>query len=109
MRNGIEQAMHLDETTTALIAGMALGNGSRISAADTVPFVLWNAARSLRTYEEAMWQTVSGDGDKDTTCAMVGGIVALAAGRESIPESWLDHREPIAPLLTTHLSDTTNK
>jgi ADP-ribosylglycohydrolase len=42
-----------------------------------------------------MWSTVSGLGDRDTTCAIVGGIVALSAGRESIPEAWLKAREPI--------------
>ena len=39
--------------------------------------------------------TVSGLGDRDTTCAIVGGIVALSAGRESIPAEWLQAREKI--------------
>ena len=38
---------------------------------------LWCAARHLGNYEEALWTTVSGLGDRDTTCAIVGGIVAL--------------------------------
>jgi hypothetical protein len=32
-------------------------------------------------------------GDCDTTCAIVGGIVALSAPR--IPDLWLERREPI--------------
>jgi hypothetical protein len=34
--------------------------------------------------------------DRDTTCAIVGGIVALSAGRENIPSDWLARREPIS-------------
>jgi hypothetical protein len=40
-------------------------------------------------------RTVAGMGDRDTTCAIVGGIVALSAGRESIPRAWLSAREPL--------------
>ncbi|MES2570271.1 MAG: ADP-ribosylglycohydrolase family protein, partial [Verrucomicrobiota bacterium] len=38
-------------------------------------------------------ETVIGDGDCDTNCAMVGGIVALYAGMDSIPEEWRAARE----------------
>jgi hypothetical protein len=31
----------------------------------------------------------------DTTCAIVGGIVALAGGRQGIPRQWLDRREDL--------------
>jgi ADP-ribosylglycohydrolase len=72
-----------------------LGNGARISAQDTVPFCLWAAAHHLDDYQDALWTTVSGLGDRDTTCAIVGGIVAMSAGFESIPKSWLESREPI--------------
>lgn len=60
-----------------------------------MPFCVWCAARHLDDYEAALWSTVSGYGDRDTTCAIVGGIVALSAGRESIPSSWLAAREPL--------------
>ena len=63
----------------------ALGTGHDISAQDTCPFALWCAGGHLDSYEEALWLTVSGLGDRDTTCAMVGGIVALSAGVDSIP------------------------
>jgi ADP-ribosylglycohydrolase len=72
-----------------------LGNGSQVSAQDTVPFVLWCAAQQLGDYEEALWLTVSGLGDRDTTCAMVGGIVACCAGAEAIPAAWRTAREPL--------------
>ena len=39
--------------------------------------------------------TVSGFGDRDTTCAIVGGIVLLATGRTAIPDEWRAAREPV--------------
>jgi ADP-ribosylglycohydrolase len=75
------------------VAAKELGSGSRVISEDTVPFSVWCAARHLDSYEEALWSTVSGLGDRDTTCAIVGGIVALSAGRGSIPSAWLETRE----------------
>jgi ADP-ribosylglycohydrolase len=72
-----------------------LGNGIQISCPDTVPFCLFCAGEFLDNYEEALWQTVSALGDRDTTCAIVGGIVVIFAGVDSIPKSWLEKREPI--------------
>jgi ADP-ribosylglycohydrolase len=66
-----------------------------VTSPDTVPFTLWCADRHLDNFEEAMWTTVAGLGDRDTTCAIVGGIVALAAGPSSIPLDWLAAREPL--------------
>lgn len=74
-----------------------LGNGIQISCPDTVPFCLFCAGEFLDNYEEAMWQTVSALGDRDTTCAIVGGIVVMFTGTESIPQTWLEKREPIPP------------
>ena len=93
VRTGTEAALALPENTTAEMAGMKLGNGSRVTAMDTVPFVLWSAGSFLSDYEEAMWQTLSALGDKDTTCAMVGGIVVLRSGLEGVPAEWLRRRE----------------
>jgi len=72
-----------------------VGNGSRVTAPDTVPFAIWCAARHLSDYEEAMWTTVAGLGDRDTTCAIVGGIVVLSAGEGSIPAEWRRRREAL--------------
>ncbi|CAM5729143.1 ADP-ribosylglycohydrolase OS=Streptomyces albaduncus OX=68172 GN=FHS32_006157 PE=4 SV=1 [Streptomyces griseoloalbus] len=58
------------------------GCGRRTSAHDTVPFALWSAARSLGDYETAFWTTAQVGGDVDTTCSIVGGVVAAGpAGR----------------------------
>ena len=72
-----------------------LGSGSEISAQDTVPFCLWSAAYHLNNYEEALWQTVKGMGDRDTTCAIVGGV-SLSA--KELPLAWQQQRESL-PLL----------
>ena len=73
----------------------ALGNGSHVSAQDTVPLVLWCASQHLTGYERALWLTVSALGDRDTTCAMVGGIVACRVGRPGLPPHWLVRRESL--------------
>ncbi len=72
-----------------------LGNGSGVSAQDTVPFALWCAAQHLDDYEAALWLTASGLGDIDTNCAIVGGIVVMSTGLEGVPRSWLLSREPL--------------
>ena len=70
-----------------------LGTGYKVSAQDTVPFYLWNAAHHLDNYEESLWSTVVGMGDCDTTCAIVGSIVALST--HEIPAEWLTRREAL--------------
>lgn len=75
-------------------AAEVLGTGARISAPDTVPFCVWSALAFRTDFEEAMWNTVSGLGDRDTTCAIVGGIVASAPGL-TLPDAWLRRAEPL--------------
>lgn len=72
-----------------------LGNGSQLSAVDTVPFCLWCAAANLRDFPKAMWTAVQVDGDRDTNCAIIGGIVAAAVGPAGIPEEWRRSRESL--------------
>ena len=94
-RAGVEKAREWPLEATSTSAARALGSGQRVIAPDTVPFCLWCTARHLDDYAEALWSTVAGGGDRDTTCAIVGGLVALSAGRESIPQAWLTAREPL--------------
>jgi ADP-ribosylglycohydrolase len=89
----LERATALPADATAADAAVALGNGSRVAAHDTVPFCAWAIARFGHAYEEALWQTVSALGDRDTTCAIVGGAVALIGGLERVPRAWRDARE----------------
>jgi len=87
------EASALDASTSVHEAAQMLGSGQNVSSQDTVPFVLWCAAHNLADYETAFWQTVSGLGDRDTTCAMVGGIVALSS--RSVPATWVTNREAL--------------
>ncbi|OAI57357.1 hypothetical protein AYO49_02225 [Verrucomicrobiaceae bacterium SCGC AG-212-N21] len=92
-RDGLVQARSIAPSERAARAAGILGSGFLVTAADTVPFAVWCAARHLDNYSEALFATLQGDGDCDTNCAIVGGIVALYAGRESIPQAWLESRE----------------
>lgn len=77
-RSGLEKALALGLDVAVGEAADVLGNGSRITSPDTVPFALWCAARYIDDYAKALWTAVSAGGDNDTNCAIVGGIVVLA-------------------------------
>lgn len=91
----LRKALDVTLDTAPEAAAAKLGNGSRVIASDTVPFCLWCAARHASSFEDALWTAVSVGGDIDTNCAIIGGIVALGAGREGIPSAWLAAREPL--------------
>jgi ADP-ribosylglycohydrolase len=93
-RTGLQGAAQLPAEAPAEQAAEVLGNGRRATAPDTVPFALWCAGRFLRDYPAALWACVSVGGDVDTTCAIVGGVVALASAT-TIPQTWLAAREPL--------------
>jgi ADP-ribosylglycohydrolase len=95
-RDGIAAALALTPDTSVAAAVAELGNGSRELADDTVPLSLWIAARHLDSFEDAMWACLDAGGDMDTTCAIVGGI--LAAGGAAVPAEWLARREPLPSL-----------
>jgi ADP-ribosylglycohydrolase len=94
-KSGIKTASELPLDYGVTTAVSVLGNGTMVSVPDTVPFTLWCAARHLDNFEAAMWTTVSGLGDRDTTCAIVGGIVALHVGDKGIPQAWQEARESL--------------
>jgi ADP-ribosylglycohydrolase len=95
VREGVTYARGMLEDSDIEEAVAVLGNGENITAFDTVPFCLWCAAQHLNNFEEAIWLTLSGLGDRDTTCAIVGGIVATHTGTEGIPNLWRDSREAL--------------
>jgi ADP-ribosylglycohydrolase len=72
-----------------------VGCGTQVSAPDTVPFAVWCAARHLDDLTESLWATASAGGDVDTTCAIVGGIVAGRTGLGGVPVEWWKAREPL--------------
>ena len=91
----IRRARNLSSDAPVQTAVGVLGSGINITAQDTVPFVLWCAGESLTNFADALWLTATGLGDVDTTCAMVGGIVASYTGVENIPTDWYAAREPL--------------
>ncbi|HET9172019.1 MAG TPA: ADP-ribosylglycohydrolase family protein [Actinospica sp.] len=95
VRDGIRTAVSLLPLSDPRSAAATLGNGHEVSAQDTVPFCLWVAAKHPNDYAEAFWATAAAGGDIDTTCAIVGGIVAARTGLAGIPSDWLEHCEPL--------------
>jgi ADP-ribosylglycohydrolase len=94
-QDGLARACGLALESEPFQAAALLGSGRNVTSADTVPFSLWCAARHLNDFEQALWSTVSGLGDRDTTCAIVGGVVALAVGEAGIPRGFVEAREPL--------------
>src|SRR3954471_771635 len=91
---GLRRARDMLDYGDAGTVAAVLGCGRRTTAHDTVPFALWSAARVLGDYEEAFWATAQVGGDMDTTCAIVGGVVA--AGKAGAPPSaWLEQTEEL--------------
>lgn len=92
-RSKIQKAATLAANYDIRTIVSVLGSGVKMLAQDTVPFALWCAAHHLHDFEAAIWTTVNGLGDRDTTCAIVGSIVALSAGTEQIPQEWIARTE----------------
>lgn len=91
---GLRRARDMLDYGDAGTVAAVLGCGRRTSAHDTVPFALWSAARGLGGYEKAFWTTAQAGGDVDTTCAIVGGVIA--AGRAGAPPAeWLARTEEL--------------
>lgn len=106
-RRGILSSREISFDTPAITTAEKLGSGALVSSQDTVPFVIWCAARHFEhTFEDAMWNTVSGLGDLDTTCAMVGGILSLRSEKHALPSLWLEAREPLSALAYVGISAT---
>ena len=94
LRRAVKRAGEIPFETKPSEVAAELGNGGDVMALDTVPFCLWLAATRLDDFEEALWATVGVLGDRDTTCAIVGGIIASNSSC-SIPKDWLAAREPL--------------
>ncbi|MEU3983135.1 ADP-ribosylglycohydrolase family protein [Streptomyces sp. NPDC026672] len=91
---GLRRARDMLDYDDAGTVAAVLGCGRRTSAHDTVPFALWSAARALGDYETAFWTTAEVGGDVDTTCAIVGGVLA-AARAGAPPTAWTDRTESL--------------
>ena len=91
----IRRASEIDLQADPAEVAAELGTGLDVAAHDTVPFCLWIVARHVDSYEEAVWTATSQHGDRDTTGAIVGGIVVLATGEDQIPVLWRAATEPL--------------
>jgi ADP-ribosylglycohydrolase len=97
VRRGVRRAAALLGRPAAE-AVEVLGNGSRVTAQDTVPFTLWVAATHLADYPAAIHACVAAGGDVDTTAAIAGAVVAAYTGVGTpggVPADWVAAREPL--------------
>ncbi|MEU9558460.1 ADP-ribosylglycohydrolase family protein [Streptomyces fumanus] len=91
---GLRRARDMLDYGDADTVAAVLGCGRRTSAHDTVPFALWSAARCLGDYERGFWTTALVGGDVDTTCAIVGGVIA-SEGAGAPPAEWVARTEAL--------------
>lgn len=92
-RDGIEAASRIGFDQPSTHAAAKLGAGEKVLSEDTVPFSIWCALKHHDDFIEAMWATVNGRGDRDTTCAIVGGLVGI---QTPPPAEWINAREPLS-------------
>lgn len=89
VRSKIRQARDMSVNASVQFAVSVLGMESLLK---TRFLSLCGARVSICRIMKGLWLTVSGLGDRDTTCAIVGGIVATYTGVEGIPHEWLTSR-----------------
>ncbi|MFO0554845.1 MAG: ADP-ribosylglycohydrolase family protein [Polyangiaceae bacterium] len=105
-RQGLEAARELALDAAVDAATELLGNGSQIVSQDTAPFTVYSAIRHFvtgATFEEAFWYTLAGLGDRDTTCAIVCGILT-ASPHCTIPAAWHARRESLEVMAKSKLT-----
>jgi ADP-ribosylglycohydrolase len=93
VRSKIQKAKTLPAGYDIRTIVSVLGNGTNLSADDTVPLSLWCVANNTGSYEEAIWAGLQALGDRDTIAAIIGSIVVLSAGADSIPAHWIKQAE----------------
>ncbi|WP_378103756.1 ADP-ribosylglycohydrolase family protein [Chryseobacterium sp. sg2396] len=86
MKSKLNKCLYLDGNPSTELLVKTLGNGTGMTAQDTVPLVIWMLSRYRHNLEECLWNTVSALGDRDTTCAMAGGVSILCCEENTIPE-----------------------
>lgn len=101
VRQGLERASQIPPTADPEAVAKTLGNGSQVTAQDTVPFALWAAAHHLHNFVEGLTLTIQVGGDCDTNAAIVGGIIACSTGLSGIPVEWRNSKEPLPQTLVS--------
>ena len=92
IKSKLNKTLHLDGNPSIELLVKTLGNGTKMTAQDTVPIVIWMLSRYRNNFKECLWNTVSALGDRDTTCAMAGGVSILCCEENTIPD-WTKHIE----------------
>lgn len=95
VRSKLLRAKDIPSAASQGFAVSILGNGTGMSAQDTVPYALWCAGISLDDFAEALWLAVEAGGDRDTLCAIAGGVAARFVGDEGLPKAWRERREAL--------------
>jgi ADP-ribosylglycohydrolase len=104
VRDAIQRASTIPPTADLEAVAHSLGNGSQVTAQDTVPFTIWSAAHHLHNFVSALAQTIQVGGDCDTNSAIVCGIVVCATGLDGIPAGWRTSKEPLPAVIATSSS-----
>ena len=94
-RSRIQRAINIPGDSRLDYVISLLGNGSTLCSYDTVPIALWFVANSNRNFSDTLWHSVAALGDRDTICAIVGSLMALMVGKDKLPTTWCDRREPL--------------
>ncbi len=92
-KSKIKKSLSVPYTYNIETVKSILGNGIKMTAQDTVPFGIWCAANNLLNFEESIWKAVSVLGDRDTICAIVGGITIMSSHEDMIPKKWVNSVE----------------
>jgi len=80
-RDGLQAALALNPAAKIEDAVVLLGNGSKVTAPDTVPLAVWLAERCAEDLPAALWSVIEAGGDVDTVGAMVGSASPSEAGK----------------------------
>lgn len=86
LKSKLNKCLYLDENPSMELLVKTLGNGTGMTAQDTMPLVIWMLSRYRHDLEECLWNTVSALGDRDTTCAMAGGVSILCCEENTVPD-----------------------
>ncbi|WP_449400093.1 ADP-ribosylglycohydrolase family protein [Chryseobacterium wanjuense] len=92
MKSKFNKALYLEGNSSIELLVKTLGNGIKMTAQDTVPIVIWMLSRYRNNFEECLWNTVSALGDRDTTCAMAGGVSVVCCEENTILD-WIKNVE----------------
>jgi ADP-ribosylglycohydrolase len=93
VREAVRDARALLVTSNPLGVAQELGNGSRASALDTVPFALWVVARHRSEWDSALWASVAPGAD--TVCAIVAGVLGAGLTGGALPREWVGRTEEL--------------